>query len=31
MNKAELISEVSEKVGITKKEIDNIVGKIWLQ
>ena len=25
MNKAELISEVSEKVGITKKEIGNIV------
>jgi len=28
MNKAELISEVSEKVGITKKEIGNIVDAI---
>ena len=25
MNKAELISEVSEKVGITKKEVGNIL------
>jgi len=28
MNKAELISEASEKVGITKKEIGNIVDAI---